>query len=214
MRLNNVLLDTHAGASASASAARSAARPGVGWATLRVSFVAVLGLLAVMLPVSQAQAQGGIGSCSQPVSTGTKPVATDCLFLLQAAVGAVECADCVCDSDGSGVKSASDALRCLKFSVGSPGVALACPACDPGTTTTTTTTTVKVPPSSSTSSSSTSSSTTTIPQRCTRDLDCELLPGFRCNPNNSFCEAPCFEDEDCNGFYDCDLQTNFCVEPL
>ena len=35
-----------------------------------------------------ADAVAGLGDCSQPVTNGVAPTATDCLFVLQAAVGA------------------------------------------------------------------------------------------------------------------------------
>src|SRR6185503_5248473 len=69
------------------------------------------------------------GDCSQPVSAGAAPSASDCLFILKVAVGAQTCAPaCICDPSGGGGTSASDALLCLKKAVGQ-GVTLNCP-CD------------------------------------------------------------------------------------
>jgi hypothetical protein len=78
----------------------------------------------VAMPAIAAQ-----GDCGQPVTTGASPAASDCLFILGASVGAQQCApECVCDTNGSGGISASDALVCLAIAVGQ-SVALDCP-CD------------------------------------------------------------------------------------
>jgi len=66
--------------------------------------------------------------CGQPISTGSKPTASDCLFILKSAVGSATCSPaCVCDTDGGGTVSATDALTCLKVAVGQTGVTLNCP---------------------------------------------------------------------------------------
>ncbi len=65
--------------------------------------------------------------CAQPLSSGPGPSATDCLFILKAAVGAVSCSPaCVCAPKGNLPPTATDALICLKNAVGSP-VPLNCP---------------------------------------------------------------------------------------
>lgn len=66
--------------------------------------------------------------CAQPVSTGATPVASDCLFILNAAVGTQSCAPdvCVCDPNADGSVRATDALLCLNSAVGIP-VTLDCP---------------------------------------------------------------------------------------
>jgi cytochrome c553 len=66
--------------------------------------------------------------CAQPVSTGVAPVASDCLFILNAAVGTQSCAPdvCVCDPNADGSIRATDALLCLNSAVGIP-VTLDCP---------------------------------------------------------------------------------------
>jgi hypothetical protein len=57
--------------------------------------------------------------CAQPVSSGPAPVSTDCLFILQAAVGAQTCVpECICSPNGDGTISATDALLCLNVAVG------------------------------------------------------------------------------------------------
>ncbi len=66
-------------------------------------------------------------SCSQPISTGSRPTASDCLFILKAAVGSATCTpECMCAPKGSLPIAATDALVCLKNAVGQP-VALNCP---------------------------------------------------------------------------------------
>lgn len=97
------------------------------------------------------------GDCSQPVSGGENPVASDCLFILTVAVGAEVCDPvCICAPTGSLPPTATDALLCLQNVVGVP-VQLACD-CEFVTTTTaldTTTTTI--------STTSTSVVSTTLP---------------------------------------------------
>jgi hypothetical protein len=58
--------------------------------------------------------------CAQPLTTGAAPVASDCLFILNVAVGAQTCTPdaCVCDPGGDGSTSATDALLCLNVAVG------------------------------------------------------------------------------------------------
>ena len=66
-------------------------------------------------------------ACAQPLSTGPAPIATDCLFILRAAVGLATCDPaCVCAPKGALPVSATDALICLKKAVGQ-AVALNCP---------------------------------------------------------------------------------------
>lgn len=71
--------------------------------------------------------------CSRPLSRGGSsdaPVASDCLFILRAAVGLEQCSPaCICRPTGNLAASgptASDALVCLTLSVGSPA-SLNCP---------------------------------------------------------------------------------------
>ncbi len=69
--------------------------------------------------------------CGRPVGTGSAPVASDALFVLNAAVGSQGCAPCVCNVDSSGGGSpvtATDALLVLQKAVGQP-ISLSCPAC-------------------------------------------------------------------------------------
>jgi hypothetical protein len=83
-----------------------------------------------VLLFSPVAALAANGDCSQPVSSGAAPVATDCLFILNAAVGLQTCSpECICAPTGTLPVKASDALKCLNASVGAP-VALDCP-CTP-----------------------------------------------------------------------------------
>ncbi len=67
--------------------------------------------------------------CGQPVNPeNVKPLATDCLYVLQAAVGSKPCCLCPCDVDSSGRTLATDALRCLQHAVG-VDVGLQCDTC-------------------------------------------------------------------------------------
>jgi hypothetical protein len=74
-------------------------------------------------------AEAAKGACSQPSSTGSDPIASDCLFILRTAVGSSKCGPaCICAPKGSLPTVTSDALLCLRGSVGQP-VVLDCP-CD------------------------------------------------------------------------------------
>jgi len=100
---------------------------------LHVILLAVCALGALSEPTS-ARAAG----CSQPVSVGPGPTATDCLFILNAAVGVSACSDpCECAPKGVLPPSATDALLCLSAATGQSTV-LQCP-CQATTSTTSTT---------------------------------------------------------------------------
>jgi len=93
-----------------------------GYALLAVAALSAIAVAAVSTRVQAAQ-----GDCSQPLSTGTAPTASDCLFILRTAVGAQTCDPvCVCDTNGAGGTTATDALLCLKAAVAEP-VTLSCP---------------------------------------------------------------------------------------
>jgi uncharacterized protein YkwD len=98
-------------------------------------------LLAAGLLSVSAIAHAAQGDCSQPVSSGANPTASDCLFVLRTAVGSETCSPaCVCNANGDAGVSASDALFCLKKAVGED-VTLNCPCVTESTTTLFTTTT-------------------------------------------------------------------------
>ena len=81
------------------------------------------------------------GRCSQPVSSGATPTASDCLFILSSSVGTLTCdLECICAPKGTLPIAATDALVCLKKATGID-VPLDCPCGTPTTTTTVTTTT-------------------------------------------------------------------------
>jgi pathogenesis-related protein 1 len=101
---------------------------------------------------SSARAEG----CGQPLSSGAAPTATDCLYLLRAAVGATACAmPCECAPKGTLPTSATDALLCLNAATGQPA-SLQCP-CEATNSTTT---------SSSTTTTDSTSTTTLTANPC------------------------------------------------
>lgn len=118
--------------------------------TRRPFIIASAAALSIMLASAQAQAGAAAARCAQPTSSGSSPTATDALFILNAAVGLTSCELCVCDVDGSGAITASDALIALQIAVGGL-IPLQCPPCGSATSTTTSSTT------------STTSTTTTLP---------------------------------------------------
>jgi hypothetical protein len=109
---------------------------------MKTLFAVVLATVLFVPVLAHAQAL----QCSQPVSAGANPVASDCLFILNVAVGNTTCTpECVCAPSGTLPAKATDALLCLNAAVGAE-VTLDCP-CDVTTTTvSTTTTTVTLPP--------------------------------------------------------------------
>ncbi len=98
------------------------------FAALLAAGIALLGL------GSPSSAQNGC-YCAQPVTglldvTPAGPNATDCLFILQVAVGLDACESvCICDVNASdGAPNATDALICLSAAAGIPDLlACSCP---------------------------------------------------------------------------------------
>jgi DNA-binding beta-propeller fold protein YncE len=87
-------------------------------------------------------APAGLGDCAQPIGTGTGPVATDCLYILNAAIGLQVCdPECICAPTGVVPPKATDALLCLASATGQQ-VTFACPCAAQTTTSSTTTTTL------------------------------------------------------------------------
>ncbi len=69
-----------------------------------------------------------LNDCSQPLSVGNAPVASDCLFILKAATGSLSCTTpCVCNTNGLGGITATDSLLCLIEAVGDAPLACNCP---------------------------------------------------------------------------------------
>ena len=168
-------------------------------------------LLAALVAGVPASSPAAKGDCSQPATDGTVPKASDCIYILRAAIGLLSCEECVCDANGSASLSAADALMCLKIAVGQ-NIALKCPDCAPVTTTTTTTN--PPGPTSSTTTSSTSSTTSTLPVSCESDAACASLGlPYRCNLFTGNCEKPCNGDKDCKDFLECNAN-HYCVPPL
>lgn len=79
----------------------------------------------VLVQVASIRCQG----CSTPKTGSGVPLASDCLFILRAAVGSEDCDLCICDNSGDERVLASDALRCLRKAVGQD-LDLSCPVCD------------------------------------------------------------------------------------
>jgi hypothetical protein len=101
---------------------------------MRILSVLVFFMLLFVSAAAHAQ------PCAQPLTSGSEPTASDCLFILKAAVGTESCSpECVCAPTGTLPIKATDALLCLNAAVGSPDL-LDCP-CEPATTSTTVSTT-------------------------------------------------------------------------
>ncbi|MFN2426647.1 MAG: alpha/beta hydrolase [Candidatus Binatia bacterium] len=92
----------------------------------RVAALALAGSFASLFLIAPPSAFAVHGECSQPVSNGDGPAASDCLRILQVAVGSASCSpECLCAPLGGENAAASDALVCLKKAVGQ-NVPLAC----------------------------------------------------------------------------------------
>jgi uncharacterized repeat protein (TIGR01451 family) len=95
--------------------------------TFRHRVIATAFVLAGFAASPTPSVHAALGDCGQPVSSGNNPTASDCLFILRSAVGAATCAPaCICDTNGVGGTTATDALVCLAKAVGQP-VNLNCP---------------------------------------------------------------------------------------
>jgi hypothetical protein len=145
----------------------------------------VVAMLLVGVLASPRITIGAQGDCSQPISAGASPVASDCLFILGVAVGLQSCTPqvCICDPTGDGGTTATDALTCLRKAVGE-SIALMCPC---NTTTTLGTTTTTVPNDAD----------------CTNDGFCgnDDCVCSDCD-NDLFCSDPtkCIDDDTCGTF--------------
>jgi hypothetical protein len=140
----------------------------------RASVLAIVLALFVFTPMIPKSAFALLGDCSQPASGGAKPAATDCLYILNVAVGLLTCTpECICAPKGDLPAAATDALVCLQVAVNQP-VPLACP-CDGTTTTTappgTTTTTASGGTSTTTTTTPTTSTTSTTLLQCPVQLE-------------------------------------------
>jgi hypothetical protein len=100
----------------------------------RLAMLSALAFIALMVVGASgaADAQCDTPGCGRPLSDGPQPVTTDCLYILQAAVGLVICDPaCFCDVNSSGGEpKSSDALLCLNAAAGLPGE-LVCPCPSP-----------------------------------------------------------------------------------
>jgi uncharacterized protein YkwD len=110
-----------------------------------------------------APASARADGCGRPVSTGELVTATDCLFILNVAVGVAGCDNpCECAPKGTLPTSATDALLCLNAATGQPA-ALQCPCVPPTSSTTTSSTSTT---STSTTSTESTSTTTLVASSC------------------------------------------------
>lgn len=92
----------------------------------RTAFLLV-SLLSFGMGAVPAPSDAAKGDCAQPTSTGSLPMASDCLTILKVAVGIGSCSpECICAPKGTLPAKASDALLCLRKAVGQD-VALNCP---------------------------------------------------------------------------------------
>ncbi len=135
---------------------------------MRVALLRPFNILALLLAATcvlfVSPSAAVQGDCGVIATNGSKPLASDCLGILQHAVSKTGCAPfdpCVCDVDGSGSILASDALLCLNVAVGNPAFSLNC-SCSTTTTTVVVSTTSSSTSSVSISTSSTSSTSTTL----------------------------------------------------
>jgi hypothetical protein len=184
----------------------------------------------VVVAAIGSQAAADQGDCGQPASSGPEPVATDCLYILNVAVGLLTCSpECACAPKGSLPISATDALTCLASVVGG-SVAPDCP-CDTTTTSTIATTTSSTTSTSTTTeyNPTTTSTTTTLPDPCDPNPcqnggECTPLGGgdFACfcfpewtGPTCEECGTQCSEDAAYfrDRFLTCVVDTEFCDRP-
>jgi hypothetical protein len=167
-------------------------------------FLVVLTLFAATL-LTPSPAVAVLGDCSQPASNGAKPAATDCLYILNVAVGLLTCTpECICAPKGSLPTAATDALVCLQVAVNQP-VPLDCP-CDGTTTTTappgTTTTTAPGGSTTTTTATPTTSTTSTTLLQCPVQLEDPAAMSELETENPALLLAcGCLDDADatCNG---------------
>ena len=110
----------------------------------RLGIAAVSALTIIFCAATMAsRASAAQGDCSQPLSSGAVPVATDCLYILNAAVLLQTCTpQCICAPSGDLPISATDALYCLQKAVGQP-ITLQCP-CGSGSSSSTTTSSTRL----------------------------------------------------------------------
>lgn len=90
--------------------------------SIRKRLFASSAVAALAIAMFSGAAMAALGDCGQPASGGSGPVATDCLYILQASVGAQTCDPvCICDLNASGGNpNATDALICLNAATGVP----------------------------------------------------------------------------------------------
>jgi len=93
------------------------------------TFLARTALTALSCAMTAPASHAALGDCGQPLSTGTRPTASDALFVLRSAVGQSSCELCICDVNGNGTTTASDSLAVLRKAVNLP-VTFNCISCE------------------------------------------------------------------------------------
>jgi hypothetical protein len=154
--------------------------------SIRRHTIVAFALLTLSTTFAADVVNAAVGECSQPVTNGAVPVATDCLFILNVALELETCVPrCICAPKGFLPTVAADALACL-LRVIRDTVVHDCP-CSGDTTSTTVTS---------------STSTTTITTSVTSSTTTTLGEGGDCPDTieiTSFARvgAPCADDADC-----------------
>lgn len=136
------------------------------------------------------------GDCSIPITNGDRPASSDCLKILNVAVGLGDCSPheaCICAPKGTLPTTSTDALLCLAVAVRAPGT-LRCDCLVAASTTTTPTITT----------STTSTTSTTIPPgpECGNGV---VEVGEQCDGTNPFIDDCCASD--------CTFETGSCNPP-
>src|SRR3990172_12650072 len=86
-------------------------------------------LLIAISSFAGSVARADLGDCLQPASTGSSATVRDCLYVLQAGLGARTCEPrCICDANADDSIDATDALVCLRSVIGLPSSEL-CTSC-------------------------------------------------------------------------------------
>jgi hypothetical protein len=158
------------------------------------------------------------GDCAQPVSAGPAPVASDCLYILNVAVGAATCDQaCACAPKGALPTTASDALVCLSVAVAGSG-SLACPcAVDTTTTSTLPPTTTTIPATTTTLADPCSPNPCENGGDCTpigSEFFCSCIPEWT-GPTCEQCGTLCSDSPEYyrGRFLSCVVDTGFCDRP-
>ena len=164
-----------------------------------------------------------LGDCSQPLTEGPAPSATDCLYILNVAVSLADCnPECICAPKGTLPTTATDALVCLNAAVAASPVS-ACP-CSTGSTTTTNPTSTTFVTTTTIAATTTTLDDPCDPNPCQHDGFCSNLGGtvYDClcsgdwaGPTCEQCGTVCNDNADYyrGRFLSCVTDTEFCDRP-